>query len=350
MINTSGDLVSLLIDLIAVESVTDNEEELCNSLFETLSLFKGELVREGNSLVLHQDYKKKSRIALIGHIDTVPVGGSTTEAYFNDDTLWGRGACDMKSGLASMLKILDEIQKGKILPQHNLSFVFYENEEGAIPNGINTLLEKGHLDQIDFAYILEPTEGRYSVGCLGSLTITKEITGVSAHSANPKTGVNALEEAFLIYDKIRLMDREIGSVQKIDGLEFYETVNATSLNTFNAFNVLPPRAEMIINYRFSPSRSIKEAKDLLFSHIGAEGISILDEVGSCYIGSDHQSYLHEGIESEIMQAWTDIAQLNEAGIPAINFGPGSIKFAHKPDERISIADFKGFYRTLVKHL
>ena len=350
MIDLKQDLVSILCDLIRVESVTDNEKKLCDILYETLGQFKGRLVRDNNSLVLHTDLGKEKRVALIGHIDTVPIGNSTTEAYIKDDSVWGRGACDMKSGLASMLKVLYDIETGEITPQHNLSYIFYENEEGPIPNGINALLEKQHLKEIDFAFVLEPSEGNYSVGCLGSLAVRKEITGVSAHSANPKTGVNALDEAFRVYDKVKLMDSRIGSVQSIEGLDFYETVNVTTLNTFNAFNVLPPRAELIINYRFSPHRSNREARELLYSYIGEEGVSIVDEVGSSYVGNENKSFLLQGIDSEIMQAWTDIAQLNAAGIPAINFGPGSIKHAHKPDERISISDFKDFYTNLIKHL
>ena len=350
MIDLAKDLVDILIDLIEVESVTDNEKPLCDLLFETLSSYEGKLIRENNSLIFHLDNGKKNRIALIGHIDTVPIGDSTTKAYVKDDALWGRGACDMKSGLASMLKVLDQISRGEISPDHNVSFIFYEREEGPIPNGINTLLDKQHLSDIDFAFVLEPTEGHYSVGCLGSLALKKEIKGVSAHSANPITGENALNEALIIYENIRSMDKQIGSVREIDGLEFYETVNVTSLNTFNAFNVLPPRAEMIVNYRFSPGTSIKEAEDLLFSYLGEDGITIIDEVGSCYIGSDNRKFLKPGINSEIMQAWTDIAQLNDAGIPAINFGPGSIKHAHKPDEHISIKDFNEFYNKLIQHI
>jgi len=350
VIDLKRDLVDILTDLIRVESVTDNEKELCDILFQTLSAYGGRLVREKNSLILHTDWGKEKRIALIGHIDTVPVGGSTTEAYIKEESLWGRGACDMKSGLASMLKALDDIQNGKISPEHNVSFVFYEREEGAIPNGINSLLDAGHLNEIDFAYILEPTEGNYSVGCLGSLAIKKEIIGVSAHSANPKTGVNALDEALAVYEKVRELNESLSSIRSIDGLEYYETVNVTSLNTFNAFNVLPPKAELTVNFRFSPHRSIDEARALLYSCIGGENTSKIDEVSSSYIGSSNKEFLQKGINSEIMQAWTDIAQLNEAGIPAINFGPGSIKYAHKPDERINISDFKEFYKKLIKHI
>jgi succinyl-diaminopimelate desuccinylase len=350
MINLKQDLVDILCDLIRVESVTGNEKALCDVLFETLSPYAGELIRENNSLIFNLKYGKENTIALIGHIDTVPIGNSTTEAYIKDDAIWGRGACDMKSGLASMLKVIEQIDCGVIQPVNNVSFIFYEGEEGPAPNGINLFLNKNILKDINFAYVLEPSEGNYSVGCLGSLAVKKEIFGVSAHSANPKTGVNALNDAMIIFEKIKEMDKLIGEMQHIDNHEFYETVNVTSLNTFNAFNVLPPRAELVVNYRFRPGRSIEEAKNFLYSYLGEDGITILDEVGSCYIGSDNKIFLIEGIKSEIMQAWTDMAQLNEAGIPAINFGPGSIKLAHKPDERITILEFKEFYNKLIKHL
>lgn len=350
MIDLKGNLVQILCDLIAVESVTDNEKELCDVLEKTLREYSGELIREDNSLVLHLDSGKDRRIALCGHIDTVPIGSSSTEASVKDGFVRGRGACDMKSGLASMLKILHEIESGVIQPEHNISFIFYEGEEGPIPNGINTLLEREHLNDIDFAFILEPTEGNYSVGCLGSLAIKKEIFGVSAHSANPKTGLNALDEALSVYEKIKQMNSRIDELQSIDGLEYYETVNVTSLNTFNAFNVLPPKAELIVNFRFGPHRTIEEARELLFSVMGSENTSKIDEVSSSYMGSDNREFLLPGIRSEIMQAWTDIAQLNEAGIPAINFGPGSIKYAHKPDERINISDFEDYFKKLKKHI
>jgi len=350
MIDLKQDLVSLLCDLIKVESVTDDEKAFCDLLFKTLSQYKGSLIRVDNSLIYHHDAHKENTIALVGHIDTVPIGDSTTNAYIEGDSVWGRGACDMKSGLASMLKTIYELESGTVEPKYNVTFIFYEREEGPIPNGINTLLEKGHLSKINFAYILEPTDGNYSVGCLGSLAVKKEIKGLSAHSANPKTGKNALDEAFAIYKKINTLDRSICSIQKIDEYEFYETVNITSLNTSNAFNVLPPKAEMMVNFRFSPLRSTEEARILLYSCIGEDGVTMIDEVGSCYIGSDNKKYLLPGIESEIMQAWTDIAQLNEAGIPAINFGPGSIKYAHKPDERITIAELKEFYISLIRHI
>ena len=63
------------------------------------------------------------------------------------------------------------------------------------------------------------------------------------------------------------------------------------------------------------------------------------------------NFLHDnGPKREIMQAWTDIAQLNDAGIPAINFGAGSIKVAHKPEEFIDIKELQEFYELLKTHI
>ncbi len=350
MIDIKKDLISIACDLIKIESETDNEKNLCNILFETLNICDGKLIRFENSLVLTINGGKEKHIALVGHLDTVPVDKSSLDPEIKDGELWGRGACDMKSGLACMLKIIDDIQREKIIPEYKISFVFYEKEEGPIPNGINNLLDNNLLDTVDFAYVLEPTGGLYSVGCLGSIAVKKEVSGISAHSANPLTGKNALDELFLIYDKVRNMNKEIGKTQSINGLKFYETVNVTAVNTYNAFNVIPSKADMIINFRFSPLRTVNEAREFLIDFIGREGVSILDESGSCYIGDIKSIYLKNGIECEIMQAWTDIVQLNEAGISAVNFGAGSIRFAHKPDERISIPELKTFYKKLITYL
>lgn len=350
MIDFAADLPAILSQLIACESVTGDEKNLCDILEKSLGGIEGSLQRKGNSLVFRSPGNFEQSIALVGHIDTVPIGDSTTESYVKDKKLFGRGACDMKAGLAVMLKIIDDIEKKRWQPGFNLSFVFYEGEEGPVPNGINTLLDEQILTDLDFAFILEPTEGRYSVGCLGSIAMKKEVQGVSAHSANPRTGENALKKALEIYNAVKELNSEIEKDKDLDGLPFYETVNVTALNTFNAFNVLPPKAELMINYRFSPERSLDEALNLLYSRIGRENTRILDAVTSAYCGKSIEEFLLPGTEREIMQAWTDMAQLIDAGIPAVNYGPGSIKQAHKPDEHIVLEELESFYSEMIKHL
>ncbi len=352
MFDLSKPVGQISADLISVHSVIRNEKALCDLIEETIKSYGVSVERRGNSIVSRLDFGNDKTIALVGHIDTVPLTreGQTTPE-FKDGWLWGLGACDMKSGLASILKILYEIKNGTLLPTKNIVLVFYEAEEGPLPNGINTLLEAKMLENIDFAYILEPTECKYSVGCLGALTVKKEIQGVSAHSANPRTGKNAITEAMAVYTQICEANAKISMDQTILGLPFYETINVTQLTTENASNVIPPKCFATINFRFAPGKTVEEAEQFIYDSIGGkDGIFYADRANSCVVESGLDEFLLPDGEREIMQAWTDMAQLNKAGIPTVNFGAGSIKFAHKPDERINLEELSNFYERLKLHI
>ncbi len=352
MINLKQDVENISADLISIHSVIRNEKEICDKIEATLQEGSGELKRFGHSLVWRLDRGFENTVALVGHIDTVPLTRENqTTPEFRDGYLWGLGSADMKSGVASMLKVFQQIQDDEISLTKNIVLVFYEAEEGPLPNGINTLLDNSALDNIDFAYILEPTECRYSVGCLGTLSVKKEVQGISAHSANPRMGKNAIGEAMKIYDNVVAVDKEISKGSEVIGLPYYETINITQFTTENAGNVIPPKVFINVNYRFAPGKSVEEAEQFVYDTIGgSDGVYFVDRCGSCVVESGLDDYLLPGVEREIMQAWTDVAQLNAAGIPAVNYGAGSIKVAHKPDERISLEELRGFYKDLVKHL
>jgi acetylornithine deacetylase/succinyl-diaminopimelate desuccinylase-like protein len=256
----------------------------------------------------------------------------------------------MKSGVACALKIFYDIKEKVIIHSHNIVFVFYDGEEGPIPNGITRLLEANMLRNIDFAYVLEPTCLRYSVGCLGSLTATVKINGAAAHSANPKEGINAIYEAAKTVSKIKETDAKLSVLQEIDGLKFYETVNVTQLTTLNPPNVIPPHLYLTVNFRFSPKRSRKDAESFVRNLVGDAEICRIDYGSPCYVSGDNYPFLKNGAEKEIMQAWTDIAQLNDAGITAVAFGAGDIKYAHREDEFIDISQLLHFYELLKLHI
>ncbi|MCL1947347.1 MAG: M20/M25/M40 family metallo-hydrolase [Chitinivibrionia bacterium] len=352
MLDISRTLVDLTSDLVAINSVIGNEKEIADALFGVFAEYEIATQRVKNSLVSRLDFGKEKTIALIGHLDTVPKSREEqTRAKIENGNLIGLGTCDMKCGIACALKILYEIKKEIIFPSQNIVFVFYDGEEGPLPNGITRLLAENKLQNIDFAYILEPTCSKYSIGCLGALTAKLEICGISAHSANPILGKNALSEAAKIIKKIEETDKKIRKPQKIDGLSFYETINVTQLTTENASNVIPSKANLTINFRFSPKRTLENAKEFLFSIIDKNLIKTLDCANSCFVSADKTDvFLRNFCEKEIMQAWTDIAQLNAAQIPAINFGAGDIKLAHKPEEFVNIANLQNFYELLKKHV
>lgn len=352
MIDISHSLSDLTADLVAINSVSGNEREICDKIEEVF--VKNDLIiaRIGNSVAARLDLQKEKTVALVGHLDTVPLSRKNqTNPAIKDGNLVGLGSCDMKSGIACALKILCDVKNGEISPKYNLVFVFYEGEETMLPNGITRLLAEKKLENIDFAFVLEPTSSKYSVGCLGSLMAKIAIPGISAHSANPVTGKNALSEAAKIIQKVEKIDSELKKPQEINGLWFYETINVTQLTTENATNVIPQKANMTINFRFSPNKTVEEAKEFLFSIVDENLLYHIDCEDSCLTPIDKaESFLQSGIEREIMQAWTDIAQLNAANIPAINFGAGDIKMCHKPDEFVNINELNEFYELLREHI
>lgn len=352
MFDISLSLEDLTACLIKKNSVIGNEKEITDQI-EKIFIENGlEIERVENSLIARMNLQKDKTVALVGHLDTVPLSRKNqTIPEVKDGNLIGLGACDMKCGIASALKILYEIKSGTILPKHNLVFVFYDGEEGPLPNGITRLIDKHKLNDIDFAYVLEPTCSKYSVGCLGALTIKIAIQGVSAHSANPKTGRNALKEAAKILKIIEETDYDLSETREIDGMPFYETINVTQLTTENASNVIPQKANLTINFRFSPKRTAEEAKEFVYSLIDKDLVYFVDCADSCFVHSEKtQDFLHGSIEHEIMQAWTDIAQLNAAGIPSVNFGAGDIKVVHKPEEFVNIDELHKFYELLKQHI
>jgi succinyl-diaminopimelate desuccinylase len=352
MLDISRSLTDLTADLVAINSVIGNEKEIADSLSAVFDEYGIKTQRLQNSLVARLEINKDKTVALVGHLDTVPQSRENqTQPKIENGDLIGLGSCDMKCGIAVALKILYEIKKGEISPSKNIVFVFYDGEEGPLPNGVSRLLAQNKLQNIDFAYVLEPTLSKYSVGCLGALTVKLAIPGISAHSANPKTGKNALNEAAVTVKKIEEIDRELSKPQEIDGLSFYETINVTQLTTENASNVIPQKANLTVNFRFSPKRTLEEAKEFIFSIIDKNLVYFIDGGSSCFVDSRKTSqFLQDAREREIMQAWTDIAQLNAAGIPAVNFGAGDIKLAHKPEESVNIENLKSFYESLKTHI
>ena len=152
--------------LISIESPTGKEKKIADyqeAFYKKLGFF----VKRIKNNLLVRIYSKKSspKILLIGHLDTVPPEGKA--GFFPKETksrIYGRGAVDMKAGIACMNLLAKEIKKGK-RPWSSLEFVFYEGEETPLPNGMTLLLKK-KLIKGDLVLILEPTNGRLQIGCL----------------------------------------------------------------------------------------------------------------------------------------------------------------------------------------
>lgn len=347
MIDSTKDILTILKSLIEIYSESGHEEKICDGILKDLEKKGLKITKKANNIVCDFDYGMSQTVALVGHIDTVsPSKENQTKAELKGKELFGLGACDMKAGLACMLKLADDLKNKKIKPTKNIRLVFYEGEEVALPNGLTKLINERDLEGTDFAFVLEPTNGEYSLGCLGSMTVHVNVKGKAAHSSLAWLGDNSVYNSQKIISAIK----DYGNKEElVSGQKIIETMNITQIATNNKHNVIPQECILTINYRFSPTKSSLEAEKVLGDLIKQE-FKVIDNSPSCIVGKNAENFLKPEIKRHILQAWTDIAQLNLAGIPAVNYGPGDISVAHTPEERISIEELNNFYNSLIKHL
>ncbi|WP_029767137.1 succinyl-diaminopimelate desuccinylase [Haloglycomyces albus] len=332
---TLADPVELTRALCDVESVSGDEERLCDMVENTLATRSHLTVkRHGNTLVAHTDIGSDQRVMLAGHLDTVPVNQNfptTTEG----DVMRGLGTSDMKSGTALALWIATQVER----PAFDLSFAFYECEEiDSAYNGLN-ILAREHPEwlQADFALLLEPTYGLVEAGCQGTMRALIKTEGKRAHSARSWLGDNALHKLADVLN--RLEEYEARNVE-VNGLTYHEGLNAVAIGGGVAGNVIPDAGWVEVNYRFAPDRDEAAAEQHVRDVFAGFEVELTDSSPSCPPGLDRPvaaEFLQAaGGKAQAKLGWTDVARFATLGIPAVNFGPGDPNLAHTREEEVEI--------------
>jgi succinyl-diaminopimelate desuccinylase len=161
------DVVSLTMSLVNIESISNDEGPLADSIEQALLAQPHlGLERFGGSVVARTDLGHAERVLLVGHLDTVPADDNLP-AYVEMGKLFGLGSCDMKGGLAVMLKSATLATYGR-----DVTLVFYEGEEAATEHsGIDRLAQqRPDLLRADLAVVMEPTDARVEIA--GGTTLT----------------------------------------------------------------------------------------------------------------------------------------------------------------------------------
>lgn len=248
----------------------------------------------------------------------------------------------MKSGVAVQLALMedDEIASGP----YAVTAVFYDREEGpAHENGLEGVLDAvPWLSDAEFAVVLEPSDLELQLGCQGAMNATVRFSGVSAHSARPWLGENAITKAG---EWIAEMHRRRPEPVQVAGLTFKELLSITKAEGGIARNVIPALFELNVNYRFPPSLTLEQAEERLRAVCApADGIEIVDRAPAAPIpeGNVHLDRLMRvsGAARTAKQAWTDVARLARRGIGGVNYGPGETALAHRVDESVPIENLE----------
>jgi succinyl-diaminopimelate desuccinylase len=330
-----ADPVALTRALVDIESVSGNEREITDAVESTLRANPGlEVLRDGNVVFARTDLGRGQRVALAGHLDTVPVAGNLP-SRLDGELIHGCGTADMKAGVAVALHLAMTLTD----PSYEMSYLFYDCEEvEAERNGLNRIArQRPEWLRADFALLLEPTYGLVEAGCQGTARAAVRVEGVRAHSARGWLGVNAIHAAAEVLDRLR---RYQARTVEIDGCVYREGLNAVHISGGIAGNVIPDGCVVTVNYRFAPDRDEAAALAHLREVFDGYAVDLVDSAPGALPGLAAPVALRflaaVGQPPRAKLGWTDVSRFAALGVPALNFGPGDPDLAHKPEERVEI--------------
>jgi acetylornithine deacetylase len=323
--------------LIDIDSVTPNEERVGDYLFDYLS----KLAARTNGRVekIQVEPQRNNILATWGdpivtlstHIDTVPPFFESREDATH---IWGRGACDTKGIIASMIFATEALLAGGI---RGIALLFVVGEER---NSAGALHAAKNGRGSKFLINGEPTENKLALGSKGALRFEIIASGRMAHSAYPHLGESAIEKLLDALQKIRRIpmprDSALGA----------STMNIGTIKGGRAPNVIPDDARAEIFYRLVDSGdSLKAAT--------AEAVRGLAEAKQVLIIPAVHLGTMDGFETAVMAYTTDIPAFEGAWGKPYLIGPGSIHVAHTSEERIPKAEITeaiDIYQRLVRRL
>lgn len=334
MLPNAESIADLLTTLVDIPSPTHEEAAIAEFVELRLKARgSGEVSRSGNGVLWRGPDRGRPLVALIGHLDTVRAQGNE-KARRDGGNLYGLGTTDMKSGIAVMLSLIEALDPAKL--RYDLAAVFYDAEEGpGAGNGLGRILpETPWLQKASLAIVLEPTDLSVEMGCNGAMNIEVRVPGVSAHSARPWMGKNAVGEGASWLAQIT---RYPVTPVLVQGLEFRETLQVTKVRAGRARNIVPDEMLVNLNHRFPPDRTVEQAAARIRKVVPSGfGFEVVDANPPGQVMLDQplvQSFIQlTGANVGAKQGWTDVARFTNAGIPAFNFGPGLAEMCHRADE------------------
>lgn len=288
-------------------------------------------------------------LMLNGHLDTVGVEGMTVEPFAAEivaSRLIGRGACDMKGGVAALLAATFRLAAGG--PRPNLVVALTADEEHA-SLGMQAVVRDG--PRADLAVVCEPTSLAVMPAHKGFVWVRATFRGRAAHGSRPDLGVDAIRHAALYVASLDRYVERLAS-RASHPLLGHGSLHAGTISGGTTPSVYPDHCEVQLECRTMPGTppetvmadmqrglddlrvrepSLDASLEMTLARPGTEVPADSELVrGLLAAGAAH------GVARSVqgMTAWVDAALLNESGIPAVCYGPGATEQAHTADEWI----------------
>jgi acetylornithine deacetylase len=328
------DLTRALID---IPSITPEEEQVGQYLYDYLS----RICATHNGVVEKQEVEPKRfniyayfgtpYLTLSTHMDTVP---PYVPSRVDDEFIWGRGACDTKGIIASMIAAAERLLERGV---RNFGLLFVVGEER---NSAGAQYAASHPRGSKYIINGEPTENKLALGSKGGLRYELVAHGKMAHSAYPELGDSAINKLLDALDAIRKVQLPV------DDILGPSTLNIGTIQGGRAPNVIPDEARAEIFIRLvGDSASTRKALEEAVG--GKVELNFVLEIPAIRLTAI------EGLPTTIVAFTTDIpAFLGAWGHPLL-LGPGTIHVAHTLDERVpkqQLLDAVEIYQKMVIQL
>ena len=295
-------------------------------------------------------------LVMLCHTDTVVVGDGWTEDPFaakeKNGFISGRGACDMKSGLACALSMLEDISESRSVPERTICFIATVDEEAEM-KGIQSILAERIIPENGLLMDLEPTSLSIATSHKGRIWYRVKVQGITAHASTPWKGADAIAAAAYFISRTR------ESIYKMP--EHPEM--GTNTVTFGMISggyqpyVVPDTCTITMDVRTVAPYTLSDIENLMQTskkevEFKFRGIDIAWELtgNRPYVKGNveselckaickaHQDVLGQEARIELFPGYTDTAVASAAlkNDNFLSFGPGALEMAHKPNEYVMV--------------
>lgn len=369
---TQEELIQLTQSLIKIPShkdVPNREKEVAEFIYEFCQQQGLEVKLEpvdgerSNVLAFLRGDGTGKTLMLNGHTDTVPPYNMTIDPFgaaVKDGAIWGRGAVDMKGPIASMLITMLALKRAGVKLKGDIIFAGVIGEEER-SEGTEHLVKSGL--KAHGAVVGEPSHYEYAIGHRGLEWLEIRIKGKAAHGGVPHLGINAIEKAAALIERIK---KEL--YPKLEAR--YNEYMGPSVMNFGVVqggsqpSTVADACTIRIDRRYIPGETVasvlKEYQDIIDTMKGedpdfdAEIIRMPNNMltlDHLYLMTPPDDPIVSAVKASIQEVigkepeitrkrgWTDAALLSNYGkIPTVVFGPGKISSSHTKDESVEISE------------
>ena len=313
------------------------------------------------------------RLIYICHMDTVTLGDgwdadiAPLGAVVRDDKLYGRGACDMKGGLAcaiaALVHTLERVAADGALPRRGFSLICSVDEEDFM-RGSEAAIDAGWVGSREWVLDTEPTDGQIQVAHKGRTWFEIEMAGVTAHASQPWKGADAVAAMAEVVCSLR---------RTFTTLPLHEELGPSTI-TFGQIEggyrpyVVPDHAKVWVDMRLTPPTDTAAATRMVEQAIVAAEAAVPGCHGSYTVTGDRPAIERDpaspllaalkraaddvtGADTTVgfFTGYTDTAVIagKTGNCNCMSYGPGSLALAHKPNEYVPHADIVRCQQVLI---